>query len=212
MYFHGEIAKIQIDEKYGLIHGSGKVVVPPKYHFIGKFSEGLAPVNIGGKWKTDYIISEFKGGEWGFINQKGKEIIPVQYRNVLDFKEGLAGIQTLSGWGYINTTGKVVINPAYTEAQDFSEGLATVLRSVKKNGYLYFYWGYIDKKHNIVIYFEYENVDNFKNGLANVKKNHKWGVIDTNGNEIIPIIYDSIFPVIIVSLKLPKHQILLLYW
>ena len=50
-----------------------------KYDLVGNFFEGLACVNLNGKW--------------GFINPQNQIVIPVIYDEVDDFYDGLAGVK-----------------------------------------------------------------------------------------------------------------------
>lgn len=55
------------------------------------------------------------------------------------------------------------------------------------------FFAIIDTKGNIV--YKDENIQDaniFKNGYARVKKNGKWGIIDTNGNLVLPANYKDI--------------------
>ena len=65
-------------------------------------------------------------------------------------------------------------------------------------------YGVITKEGEIVIPFgKYDYIDVFCLGIARVKNgkgsngvlssNSKWGIIDTEGNELIPVIYDNIW-------------------
>ena len=47
-------------------------------------------------------------------------------------------------------------------------------------------WGFINKSGDEVIPFEYQYVTNFKRGISFVKKDGKWGAIDTTGAVVIP--------------------------
>jgi hypothetical protein len=78
---------------------SGKVVIKPKFDLTFHFSEGLAAVEIGGKW--------------GYINKAGKMVIaPKELEHVEDFHHGLAFVTTKDGkYGYIDTSGKYVWTP-----------------------------------------------------------------------------------------------------
>ena len=91
-------------EVSGVIDTKGTVVVPFQYDWIGKFSEGLAPVR--------------KGEKWGYIDKSGKFSIPLTstYTRVGIFSEGLAPVYSYVSnnddnlkFGYINKTGKLVI-------------------------------------------------------------------------------------------------------
>lgn len=57
------------------------------------------------------------------------------------------------------------------------------------------YYGVVSKNNKIVVPFEYDEIVNtFSSGLINVCKNDKWGSLDLDGNIVIPLIYDWIFP------------------
>lgn len=54
-------------------------------------------------------------------------------------------------------------------------------------------YGYKQKDDNkILITAIYENAENFREGYACVKLNNKYGVIDKNGNEVIPFKYEKL--------------------
>lgn len=86
---------------YGCIDKTGKEVIPCKYDEMGGFYEGLAYVDLDGKW--------------GFIDKSGKEVIPCKY-DEYDwngngyFQEGLAKVRLddfHSAW--IDKKGKEVV-------------------------------------------------------------------------------------------------------
>src|SRR5690606_15454370 len=55
---------------------------------VGKFSEGLAPINVDGKW--------------GFINTRGHMAVQAFYNRVDGFSEGFAPVLKDQEWFYIN--------------------------------------------------------------------------------------------------------------
>lgn len=58
-------------------------------------------------------------------------------------------------------------------------------------------YGFLDDDYNIVVPAQYEVACDYSNGTAIVSYGpvlHNWGVIDLDGNEIIPAIYDYIKP------------------
>jgi serine/threonine protein kinase len=65
-----------------------------KYSFEGSFYEGLARVELNGKW--------------GFIDKTGKEVIPLKYDWAGAFSEGLAAVELNGKTYYIDKTGKYV--------------------------------------------------------------------------------------------------------
>ena len=64
-------AAVKIDNKWGFIDKSGKVVIEPMYEAARSFSNGYAPVR--------------KAGKWGFIDKSGKVVIDYQFQDAKDF-------------------------------------------------------------------------------------------------------------------------------
>lgn len=55
------------------------------------------------------------------------------------------------------------------------------------------FWGYIRTDSTLVIDCIYEEATIFKNGFATVRKNQKKGILDVNGEEILPLQFDELF-------------------
>ena len=121
-------AKYQRYEENGLygFKKDGAVVIPAKYNFADSFSEGLARVELYGKWS--------------YIDKSGKEVIQLKYDVVGDFSEGLAAVKLNGKCGYIDKSGKEVIPLKYDSAYYFSNGQASAILNGE--------WGYIDKQGN----------------------------------------------------------------
>ena len=194
--FREGLAVVEADGKWGYIDKEGKEVVSPKYEDAGDFSEGLAVVEADGKR--------------GYIDKEGKEVLSPKYELAWGFSEGLARVEADGKYGYIDKEGKEVLSPKYVYAKDFRGGLARVKADGK--------YGYIDKEGKEVISPKYEgswyfgknterlmvsfgnrNVDKyeyegeFSDGLIVVIKDGKAGVINQEGEVIIPTIYDYIY-------------------
>jgi hypothetical protein len=135
-----------------------QVVIPLKYDYASDFSEGLAAVELNGKW--------------GAIDKTDKVVIPLMYEYVGYFSEGLAVVQLGGKRGHIDKTGKVVIPIEYIRVSNFSEGLAAVTREAFEWKYVY-----IDKTGQTVFATKYEWVREFSDGFAMVKFNEKYGYI-----------------------------------
>lgn len=117
--------------KYGYMDSSKrKIVIEPKYDYIGSFYDGVARVNINGKW--------------GFINLNGETVIQPKFNMVKDFHDGLAAFNVrkvgTKKWGYVDLSGKIVIEARFSEAGDFYNGVASVklqgFLAAKKNVYI----------------------------------------------------------------------------
>lgn len=70
------------------------------FDYVGRFTEGLAAINIGDKW--------------GFINHKGEIVIKPQFDQVHEFSEGFAAVRINNKWGFINREGRFTIEPRFS--------------------------------------------------------------------------------------------------
>jgi hypothetical protein len=73
----------------------------------------------------------------------------------------------------------------WDETTLFNDGLLGVCNSADL-------CGYIDESFELVIDYSYQDVYDFMNGLARVKKDNKFGVINSENKVIIDIKYDQI--------------------
>lgn len=86
----------RLGQRWSYIDVKGNTVIPAKYESAGRFSEGLAAVEL----------KVGNGYRWGFIDSTGKQVIEPKFYKARFFSEGLAGVQAESGrWGYIDKTG-----------------------------------------------------------------------------------------------------------
>ncbi|WP_375492617.1 WG repeat-containing protein [uncultured Nostoc sp.] len=120
--------------RVGFINKTGQIVISPQFSTpidisplldhvrTYLFSEGLAAVNIEGKY--------------GYIDKTGKLIINPQFDSANRFSEDLAAVSINHQFGYIDKTGKIVINPQFDFSIAFSDGLAFVVTKDKSIGYI----------------------------------------------------------------------------
>lgn len=88
-------------------------------------------------------------------------------------------------WGYIDRTGTIRICPQFTNANRFSEGFAPV----KLRGHT----GILDISGKLVCELDHYSILPFQNGRARFRpiENGKFGFLDTDGNTVIPPIYEQ---------------------
>jgi len=207
------LVAFKVGNNWGIKDAAGNVIVPAKYASVYNFSEDVAAVNVGGKYRTVYDKridplghswriprEEFYGGKWGFINSRGEEILPCIYDDAKSFSEGLAAVKLRKSWSFIDKSGAVVISGKYVSLESFSEGLAAVKLNKE--------YGFINKSGSLVIPCKYGEVSYFSEGLAAVATSatytiktketkdyirfyngRKWGYIDSKGVEVIPFEY-----------------------
>ncbi|MBR6432447.1 MAG: WG repeat-containing protein, partial [Muribaculaceae bacterium] len=167
------IIKVKTTEGYGAKTIQGNEILSCKWEDIEPLGGSLLKV----KEKGMYGIYETTG--------KNKKIVSPQFEEILPFSNGLAPAREKGKWGYINEKGKQVIDFIYTSAEPFNEdGIAVV--GLGNNLKL------IDVNRNFLGVNEYNEIGDFKDGIAKVKRNGKYGYINTQGEEIIPCKYDRI--------------------
>lgn len=183
--FYEGRAKVIIDGKFGYINKKGKIAINATYDEAKKFCEGLAAV---GKKNEEGEI------EWGYIDKNGKEIVRPQYYHAENFEDGFAQV-SLSSYGkdgIIDKKGNEVIPLSFKSVYLTDGGLFKLYN----DNYALF-----SKKGKQITEFEYDNISENDNGLYSVRKligedkglfknNYKYGWINTEGKEVIPIKYD----------------------
>ena len=167
-YFREGLARVEADGKYGYIDKEGKEVVSPKYEDAGGFSEGLARVEADEKY--------------GYIDKEGKEVVSPKYEGAGGFRGGLASVNVDGKWGYIDKEGKEVISPKYERSWYFGKNEESLRMS----------WGIVFG-HDYDYDYDYDYEGEFSDGLIVVIKDGKAGVINQEGEVIIPTIYDYIY-------------------
>ena len=101
------------------------------------------------------------------------------------FSEGLAPVKGKIQWGYINKGYDVVIPLMYERAFSFKEGLGMVILNSQ--------YGFIDHTGEVQIPFKYTAAPHsFEQECARVCHDRLWGLIDREGNYILPPTYSQI--------------------
>ena len=186
-HFNEGLACGRINDKYGCIDYSGKIVVPAQYDYLGRFSEGLVTV------MTEEATKNGIYRKWGYLNKNNQMAIPPQFEIANAFSEGLAVVSVPSEVKvkYIDKNGKIIINAPFDQktdcgSSDFYGGLASG-RFDNKN------CGFIDKSGSVVISPQYKQAFNFGNGIVFVLSGDqlskdqailKQNYIDKNGKTI----------------------------
>jgi hypothetical protein len=159
---------------------------------MSNYSEGRARVKIYGT----------EG--YGFLDTQGNIVIQPQFEDAGRFRNGLASVcKTIAGhllYGFIDTAGNLRIPYQFEDVEEFTDYRA----AVNKKGT----WQYIDVNGNTVLGPTFVEADTvvdktnknapkeikawprkFHNGLLPVKKDKRYGYVDTSGHWVIPPIY-----------------------
>lgn len=158
------------NDKAGFIDKTGKLVIPLKFDFAESFHQGTTAVRIDGKW--------------GYIDKTGNLFIEPQFRLAIPFYNGFAAVQIENEqWGYIDKTGKFFISPQFYVADTFStDGIAKV--GIRENFNMRY--GYVNTTGQPITPLQFAEAEPFSLGTAVVNLEGKWGLIDTQGNYIVP--------------------------
>lgn len=104
------------------------------------------------------------------------------------------------GWGFKNNkTGEVVVPPIYDNYDAFHNGHGRVRGTV--NGE--YGWYDVDIHGNIL---DFDIVSNFYAGTAIVRKDNKYGVINSESQLIVPLVYDEIYPSYVYDEETDKEK------
>ena len=114
--FHGGLAAVQINKKWGFVDPSGRLAIPAQFDDVGEFGDWLAPAVTGGKGRN---------GDWGYIDKYGDWVIQPNLSGARAFSEDLAPAARGNVWGCIDLwTRKFAIEPRFAQVWEFQEGLA----------------------------------------------------------------------------------------
>lgn len=92
--FTNGLAPVMLNNKWGAIDSSGKLVIDYKYQLLETFSDSLAAFQ--------------DGNLWGFINSRADTLVVAKYSNVSSFWANLSLVNNHKGWRVINSKGKVL--------------------------------------------------------------------------------------------------------
>ncbi len=171
--FSEGLAQVCVNDAWGYIDSSDRLVIAPVYQYSCPFSQGVAAVYQGG---------------WKFIDKSGRVVGATPYY-VLRVEKDVAKVsdrENLSDggkFGLVKNDGKVIVSPVYDKVEFPHEGLIQVCRDGK--------WGYVDRNGKEVIPFQYEACQYFNDGYAAVKKGGKWGIIDRQGHIAVPLEFEN---------------------
>lgn len=195
--------------KNGILDINGNVIVPiGQYDFVYGEEEGFSVVYHKKKgynylnvsscellqpyWHTNTYsfyngIAIQSNGENNMylLNQKGEKISP-NYNVIFPIKDDVYIVGNANGIGVLDKYGKEIITPSYDVILPSTDGLMCTRKAVGQM------FGFIDNTGAYVIEPKYEIATAFENGTSCVKLDSKWGLINTEGYEVVPCIYEDI--------------------
>lgn len=205
--------------KYGAVNQQGKEILPFIFEDVLQYHNTQDHIFLLDRNKNLLIVE--KKQKWGAYNLTGQLVIPFDY-DKLEFDEGHEwGIfQRNQKWGYINQAGDIMLSAQFDEANIMSENHALVKKGKKwaiidkegryKSNYIYEnerfmsfqdglcplqyegLWGLIDTNAKWRVLPIYENLFRNSKGVFMVEKANKSGFMDSEGKELVPLLYDRL--------------------
>ena len=167
--------EVTLGDKKGIVAYDGCIIVPPDYEDVYTFDH-------------NFTFGVKKDGKWQIIDRKNRPINSQFYDKLKGmFKNTAIAVLKDNRWGFIYTNGQEAY-PVCIEELRFSN---TSFIPVKINDK----WGVLNTsvwKIEEALAAEYDSVEFQKHDLREYGANGAFGVVDHEGNAIIPPIYDNI--------------------
>jgi hypothetical protein len=163
----------KVNYRYGLVDTTGKEKVPLNYDRIDDFRNGLA-----------LAVNE---GKHYFLDRNNKIAFSTNSNPTYSFYSNVTYVKTDNKFGFIDKNGKSITPDKYDEVNIINlgkEGLMMVRVGDK--------YGFVDNSAKEVIPVVYENASYYNKNAIIVKKNGKYGCINSQGVELIQPKYDEI--------------------
>ncbi len=184
-----ELIAVKKNRKWGVVNRDGELLTPLKYDNIREFDDEFVLVNIDDT-TSDSNYNSYWRGKWGLLNKNGEEITPIKYSRIEKFgfesrissddefifiniddgklADGYTNLYWRGKWGLINREGREIVPAKYDIILNFSDGLAPV--NIGVNG-----MGERGGSGKNIAYY-----------------GGKWGFIDRDGREAIPLKYNDV--------------------
>ena len=209
------LAEIRKNGRWGMIDRQGKEVIAPRLTSQSVFSDGLAVACVDtGETIPGLTILGPKPGErtpvtrskCGFLNRAGKVVVPIQFDGVRPFREGVAAVTNsrtselcpavdmgrATLYGIIDVQGKVVVPIEHCHVGPAEDGWIRVV--YESRGPNQDRVGFVDREgRTLLAKLPYDFAgERWREGLLPVRTGNRWGFIDRQGREVIPLRYDEV--------------------
>lgn len=162
----GGMAKVKAGERFAFVDLDGQLIGDEWFDETQSWHGGQAPVR--------------KGDEWFVLEANGTLHGP--FLNCTAATEGITRVVTDAGIGFL-VDGEP-LNDWYDSAMGFTHGRAGVCREGK--------WTFIDRTGRQQGPFQWDDVGQYtKDGTVRTKKGIRWGVLDGDGQVLIPHKYTT---------------------
>lgn len=187
------LLEIRANKKIGYVDATGHLLLKPTYKSISNFVEGYAIVS-----KASYYYDE-QGRDreqsvYGAINSRFAELIPCVFGSIeYEAETGLfktdVGYKTPDGRYLADVNGnELYVDKKYKYCKPFNDTGAIAVRVIDGD----VKYGLIDKKSNDILPPIFSRLDYIEKGVYKFKINDLYGLVNSNGDIILPNKYNGI--------------------
>jgi hypothetical protein len=193
----------------GLINQDGKLIAEPIYKEITFNESGLPLGQRFDEWKlftrenktlklieadsietfTGRKLRLFRNHLINLVDENKPESIEITAQNISNPIQGYASIKTENKFGLLDSTGKIIIQPKYDTIKNYGE-----IWLFKSNPSGTSSWFLVNTKKPVSIKGTWSEIIPAGN-FFKMRKQGYAGIIDKNGFEKIPPVYDSIYEI-----------------
>lgn len=168
--------RIKEQGKWGLLGPNREVWVPVQYDQLNYVSKRYEP-----------YISIQLGTKYGVLNPKGEVILAAKYDDIL-FDGYRYKVKKGNKWGLYDNTGKELIPTCFDLIDDHA--YVDFMRVKIGDQWAVYNWV---KENPCALNIHYDHIDYLSNYFV-VRKGSKFGLLDLNAKEVLPIEYDYMAP------------------
>ncbi len=176
------LTAVKRSQLYGMVNAKNEVVIPLIYERLQCIDANDAKIRyVPGYLKVYYH------GKYGIIDTEGRQVLPSIYDMIDDFKGGKSvAITAINGkYGMIDKSFRILLNCEYEGLNPFTLPGHIIFT---ENNLL----GWMDYNGRVQMKPQYNEINWPHNGYTQVKKGKLYGIIETNGREIIPAKYQQL--------------------
>lgn len=175
--FVGNIAKIKLNEKYGLVDRTGNEIIPPDCEEIGDYYEGVL-------LNEDGSCFIHRGGKIGLIATTGELLADINHQT----EDAAMQAAAAKGWqgGIPSNHFPDIPSQQLASIQAIKNGYNDILRFKQRNR-----WGLMTRTGEIILSPQYDIIEAIENKNWPFCSQGKWGLLNLKGEVVLPAIYDA---------------------
>lgn len=158
------------DGAFGFIDKNGNWEIQTQFDEVRKFQGGIAAYRLKNLW--------------GFVDRKGNLISPAQFESVSDFYRGIAIVKQGGKQNLLDNNGNMLLNQGYDRISLSADNFFLA----EENGL----FGLIAPDGTEIVEPKFQELRREDVNRILVRLDDKYGIMDENGDYLLPIYYKSI--------------------